>query len=921
MTLHDYHVPAFEPVADEAATVTGPDYRFTVLTPRLIRAEYDPAGEFEDRPTQTMWYREQPVPAFSVDRSGGDVVVETDALTLTYAPEGEHGAASEASDGEGFTADSLSVTLADGTTWRYGEGTTNLGGTNVSLDHVDGATDIDPGLLSRSGVTVVDDGETPVFDGEWVTPRAAPDCEDLYVFGYGDDYRAALRDYTAVAGDVPMLPRWALGNWWCRYWEYSQAELRDLMAEFRERDIPLSVCVVDMDWHATDEDEHGIWLTGFTWDEELFPDPPGFIDALHEAGLRVSLNVHPADGVHPHESQYEAFAAAMDRDPEAAEPIPFDPEDTDFLRNYFDLLLHPKEERDGVDFWWMDDYPTRFEHSHAAGAAIRSEGGPVNDEEHAAGDPAPIEGVDAHWALNHLHALDRARDGRRPFLLTRYRGLGDHRNMTGFSGDTVISWDSLAFQPGFTASASNVEYGWWSHDLGGHFGGTGDPEAFGELYARWLQFGAVSPVTRMHGVKDQFVDKRPWEFPDDVSGALIEALRLRHELIPYLYTLVRENHVDAVPPTRPLYYEHPDTEAAYHVPHEYRLGSELLVAPHLEPRGDATGRSRRSVWLPEGEWFDVFSGARYDAGWHARHGGLADLPVYAPAGAILPRGPRVGWGGVENPETLRVLAFPGADNAFELYEDGGVGQDYRDGAYATTAITQSWEGDALELAVAPADGDHGVLPEERTFEFSVRGVARPAGATLTVDGESHTVSLAYDAETETATVTAPAVAPDESVTLTLRADGASLLATRDRTRERLTALLDDFVAPTTAKNEVLDRFDKGVEGVAWLGEFAAALEDAQLRALLETVHDVGWDVIDADGTERLAVWNGTDARVDYRVAAWRAHSPTEGESDVRRGTVSGDEVVSLAAFADADRELQVTVGDVLTATGRRDAGE
>ena len=143
-----------------------------------------------------------------------------------------------------------------------------------------------------------------------------------------------------------------------------------------------------------------------------------------------------------------------------------------------------------------------------------------------------LGGVDPLWMLNHFHFLDSARDGRRPLTFSRYAGPGSHRYPVGFSGDSVISWASLDFQPEFTATASNIGYGWWSHDIGGHWGGSRDDE----LTARWVQLGVFSPILRLHSSASPFLVKEPWNYPAETAAAMGDALRLRHRLVPYLHT-------------------------------------------------------------------------------------------------------------------------------------------------------------------------------------------------------------------------------------------------------------------------------------------------------------------------------------------------------------------------------------------------
>ena len=877
MGLADYHVPEFEPVADEAATVTTDHCRFTVLQPRLVRLEYAPDGAFEDRPSQAVWYRDQPVPEFSVTRVDGTLHIETEYLHLRYEI------------GSGFSEDSLSISLTEfGETWHYGDSENTLGGTTRTLDGVDGQTDLEPGLLSRDGWSLLADTDRLVFEDGWVTPRDAhEDYEDLYFFGFGHEYLDALRAYTDIAGTVPMIPRWALGNWWSRYWEYSQDELRTLMTRFREEELPLSVCVIDMDWHIVDNPHHNGW-TGWSWNEDLFPDPEGFLDGLEEMGLRSTLNIHPADGVHPHENAYPDIAEHMGIDPASERPVEFDASDPQFLRGYFEHVINPLEEM-GVDFWWIDWQQWR--------------------------ESPEMEGLDPLWALNHLHALDRTRDGSRPFILSRWADISNHRYQVGFSGDTVISWDSLAFQPYLTGSASNVQFGWWSHDIGGHFGGTGDRTEFGELYARWTQFGMLSPINRIHTSKMPYVDKRPWQYDGEVGDALEDALVRRHELIPYLYTMVRRNHAHSEPPIQPLYYQHPDTDVAYNRPNQYYFGSELIAAPHIRERDDETHLARRPVWLPDGEWFDFETGARYDSGFHTRYGDLDDVPVYAKPGAIVPLDGDPGFGDVDAPETIRILAFPGADNTFELYDDDGVTCASRDGDYATTRLAQQFEGDRLTFEIGPVDGLPEHVPENRSYELCFRGVTEDV--TVSAEGVSG-FDRSYDDETRTLTLTLGDADLDAGVAVTLESDGTDVRADSDWRRAQLEALLWNMPIPAGSKPSLAEYARSFLSGertdLDWLGNFAATLTDAQLRAIAETLLDAGFEVIDYAGEDRLLAWNesGRD-RITYRLATYdRAGIPIGREGTFQSDTVPTSKLVDLAAIETHDWEFTLEYDTVFS---------
>ncbi|HEV2886028.1 MAG TPA: TIM-barrel domain-containing protein, partial [Jatrophihabitans sp.] len=587
------------PVADQRAIVQGPDYRITVLTDGLLRLERSAEGSFEDRASAFAINRDLPVPAFEVVETESHLEVLTDRLQLVY-------------DRGPFSTSGLSVQVRGGVStwhsvWRYGDqpadGDGNLGGTARTLDMVDGRLPLEPGVLSRAGYAVIDDSGSPVLEDDgWVSPRSA-EAEDLYVFGYGRDYPQALQALYALSGPQPLLPRWTLGNWWSRYHRYSAAEYLALLDRFADEGIPFSVAVLDMDWHLVDIDpRYGSGWTGYTWNSELFADPTAFLRDLHERGLMVTLNDHPADGVRAYEDAYPAMAKALGIDPASERPVAFDVTDPDFLQAYFEVLHRPLEDQ-GVDFWWLDWQQ---------------------------GPHSRIAGIDPLWMLNHFHFLDSARDGRRPLTFSRYAGPGSHRYPVGFSGDTITTWASLDFQPEFTSTASNIGYGWWSHDIGGHMGGLKDDE----LATRWVQLGVFSPINRLHSVLSPFTSKEPWQFGREAQQAMTSALRLRHRLLPYLHTMNHRAAHQGMPLVTPMYYQHPWAEEAYRARNQYFFGSQLMVAPITTPADRQLLLGAVTAWLPPGTWVDVFTELVYDGGREMLlHRGPDGIPVLARAGA------------------------------------------------------------------------------------------------------------------------------------------------------------------------------------------------------------------------------------------------------------------------------------------------
>ena len=453
------------------------------------------------------------------------------------------------------------------------------------------------------------------------------------------------------------------------------------MDRFRAERVPLSVAVVDMGWHWVDIDpSHGSGWTGYSWNTDLFPDPPAFLAALHARGLATSLNVHPAEGVHAHVTAYPALARRLGLDPAAGLPVTFDPTDPAFVEAYLEELHHPLEAQ-GVDLWWLD----------------WQQGGVTR-----------VAGLDPLWLLNHLHFLDSGRDGRRPMTFSRYAGVGSHRYPVGFSGDTQITWRSLDFQPYFTATASNIGYGWWSHDVGGHFMGTKDDE----LATRWVQLGVFSPITRLHSGSNPFIRREPWRFGMEAQQVMSEFLRLRHQLLPYLATMNVRAH-QGLPLVQPMYYDHPDDPQAYECPNQFMFGTELLVAPVTTPADPGTGLGRVRAWLPEGTWVDVLTGQSYTGGRTLLlHRDLASIPVLARVGTVLPLVPkdRVEFGS-GLPSVVEVRVYAGADGDFTLVEDRD------DDRWVRTRLT--WDDAAGELTVHEPEGDVSTLPADRRYDLVV----------------------------------------------------------------------------------------------------------------------------------------------------------------------------------------------------------
>lgn len=838
-----------------------PPFRFTPLTSRVIRMEYSPTGQFEERPSQAFWFRDQPTPPHTIAHSAAEWVLETDHLRLTYRPRPTD---------TGFTAENLTIesrATDPSFHWHYGQTDPhNLLGTYRTLDNASGRVPLEQGLLSQAGWVVVDDSAALVFNAEgWLEPRPEG-AVDLYFFGHGRDYTAALADYTALTGPVPLLPRWALGNWWSRYWDYTQADLTNLMVQFRQRNIPLAVCIVDMDWHITATGGiHSGW-TGYTWNRHLFPDPVAFIRWLHSQGLRTALNLHPADGIGAHEAAYAAVATRLGVDPSTRQTIPFDIANPAFTQAYLEELHHPHE-ADGVDFWWMD-----WQQGHTTS----------------------LPGLDPLWWLNHVHFNDLGRpgSGKRPFIFSRWGGLGNHRYPIGFSGDTHVDWPSLRFQPYFTSTAANVRYGWWSHDIGGHMGGIEEPE----LYTRWVQYGVFSPIFRLHSSKNKHSERRPWGFDAETERLTAEAMRLRHALIPYIYSMAWRDHTVGEALIRPLYHLHPEREEAYVCPQLYTFGTELLAAPYTEPAHPETRLSRQVVWLPEGEWVDFFTGQAYAGGrWHTLFGRLGHTPVFAKAGGIIPLAAEQAWSATDNPAVLDLHLVAGADGHFELFEDDGVSNGFATGQYSITPLTQQWRADEwLTAVIHPATGDHTHLPATRTWRVHLHGLAEPTAVSLTINGQKFPMAADYSAAQERVLLSPITADPTATIQIVVQAARSQ----RPRLRENVAAVIAAFRMESWTKDALSHLVDEIIASPhPILNKFAHALSGAQRRTLYELVLEAGYFHIDyLDQEDVLVLWNNQPQRTP--ALRYRLHSQTEafwaaGQFDGQLGDLPPFQVIRL----------------------------
>jgi alpha-glucosidase (family GH31 glycosyl hydrolase) len=435
-------------------------------------------------------------------------------------------------------------------------------------------------------------------------------------------------------------------------------------------------------------------------------------------------------------------------------------------------VLHRSIEKEACDFWWID-----------------WQQGPISR----------VPGLDPLWLLNYFHFQDHVNQNGegKGIIFSRYAGPGSHRYPVGFSGDSIRTWESLRFQPEFTATASNIGYGWWSHDIGGHMGGIRDDE----MATRWVQFGVFSPIFRLHSSYSQWTSKEPWKFRTEHCHAMENFMQFRHRMVPYLHTV---NLVGSAEPlVRPLYWEHPAREEAYGKPNEYFFGPHLIVAPIVEPRNPNTNLASTSVWVPPGRHVDIFTGAIYDGdGEMQMYRPIETIPVLAPAGSIIPLdADRFPQNGCQNPAALEVLVIVGKDGEFTILEDP---QDDADAEPSPVngAFTNHRK---IRLDYKQSTGRLRVSESNKTWKFKFVSVtAIPSTLTVRIaDVVTHCnihVDDAPDTPGLVVEVPAPAANANVDVEITLGPDPQ--LSVLDKS-SRLIQWLQDFQMDFTAKDKIL----------------------------------------------------------------------------------------------------------------------
>lgn len=673
--------------------IQGQKYRISILTERLIRLEYSEEGKFNDLGTELVIFRNFEKTPFQIRQDNAFLEVTTNYFKLEYSKEMPF-------KGTGVNPiKNLKISL-NGTDrfWYYDhpEVRNYFGSNNVLKSNAENS--INRGLYSLEGFVSIDDSNTLRLDqnGTIVSPNSR--SVDMYVFIYGKDFGLAMQDYFTLTGMPSFVPRYALGNWWSRDKAYSSDEINNLLNKFDSNEIPISVLLLDKDWHKRNVCNKKVTNSGFSFNEDLIHNPVQFIKEIHDRNIKIGLSVDPSEGFYPFENYYNSACQYLGGT--AGNILKFDPLNPRFLDVYFKVFIHPLEKM-GIDFFWND----------------------FNN----------LKDLTTLWTLTNYHYFDSKKLGNRGMILSRNALKAAHRYPVLYSGETKVSWDNLKLIPFFNLSASNIGVCWWSHDIGGYNGGIEESE----LYIRSVQLGVFSPILRFHSAGGKYYKREPWLWDKKTYEITSEYLVLRHKLIPYLYTEAHKYSTAGTMVFQPLYYVIPKVYDDLIYRNEYFYGSSLLVAPITNKKDSIMNRTIHRFYLPDGIWYDFFTGKKFLG--NKKYVAFykdEDYPVFARKGAIIPLSIKSNSNNTSNPSDMEIQVFPGESNSYELYEDDGISEAYKKGAYFKTIIEYNYLPNNYTLIIRNVpDSKRGIVPDTRNFKIRFRNTKKADEVICRVDGD------------------------------------------------------------------------------------------------------------------------------------------------------------------------------------------
>ena len=667
-------------IANSENVVQGATFRISVLTERLIRLEYHPNGIFNDFESTLVKFRNFPKVNFQKQEDGRYLVIRTKYFTLSYTKEKPFDA------GKFMPMANLKVELT-GTdrSWYYNHPEVkNYKGNFIASDGSEDDSKPRNGLYSLDGFASINDSNSYVFDNDGKMYQRNQGGMDIYLFMYNNDFDLALKDYFTLTGYPAMIPRYALGNWWSRDLNYTSEDIRELVNNFEKNEIPLSVLVLDKGWHVDNSTEDVEVKTGYSFNKELIANPEELIKELHEKNIHVGLNINPVDGIYPSEEHYNEIASMFNIADNKI--IAFDPLNPVLLDAIYKIMISPLTKM-GVDFYWND------------------------------ADSNSLS-ADKLFLLNKsLYQNNDINSNGHRIMLARNGLTATHRYPITYTGKTMVGWDGLRKAIKAQAMAANIGVSWLSLDVNGNYGGVEEEE----LYVRSIEQATFGPILRFNAPRGRYYRKEPWRWNAKTLEIVSRFLKLRHRLIPYLYTLAYNYHKNGNLVVKPLTYKYPWVYDDSTYKYEYLLGDNILVSPIITKKDTLINRTIHRMFIPDGVWYDFITGKKFPGNkQYISFYRDEDYPIFIRRGGIIPlTNDKDMLNSVKNPDSLEIHIFPGESNTFNLYEDND------DNSHLITQIDYNYLPNNYTVIIRNIDGDsRGVVSDKRNYKIRFRNTKK-----------------------------------------------------------------------------------------------------------------------------------------------------------------------------------------------------
>lgn len=662
-TIGNYFVNKDDAISLKDNMIVGKTYRFTILTERLIRLEYNPNGKFEDRPTQRVIFRKFPKVEFSKSNTEMLMQIVTNYFTLNYVMEKPF------SSGKISAGGNLKINLKNtDKVWFYGHPEArNFGGINYSLDNFKGSLKFNKGLYSTDGFACIDDSNSLVINNEGnFVPREDKEL-DLYVFMYRKDFGLCLQDYYTLTGYPMMLPRYALGNWWFKNCKYNKAELNKLLGKFKEEKIPISAVILGDKWHLENDplvmDDNNLSINDLEELEKIYD-------------VKSSLTLTPSEVAPVNSMTYQSVANYVSNVGEQG--YSFLPLSNQSLSLYTNIGIN-RFTNMGIDAFLIDYNNVKDKTSLAL--------------------------------LSHYCYVPSSLSfNKRAVIFSRNHDLAVHRNTVIFTGKTQVDWETLAVLPRYNMTASNSGISYVANAIGGFYGGI---ENF-ELYIRYIQLGVFSSMLVLASEGSKYYKREPWRWNAAEAGIIKKYLTLRNMLIPYLYTESYIYHKSGSPIIQPLYYKYPKIYDEAKYKNQYFFGSGMLVCPIIKKKNTVMNRVVQPMFIPEGVWYELESGKKYLGNkYYMSFYRDEDYPVFCKEGSIIPMSLDMT---TNLPINMEIVVVPGADGNYTMYEDDGISNSYKTGTCALTEFNFKYQKDRYEFSIKVTTNS-GMLPDKRNYRI------------------------------------------------------------------------------------------------------------------------------------------------------------------------------------------------------------